>query len=122
MVTLLLHLLRLLPLFCGGHRQLAIENLALRQQLAVYDRLLHRAHRSAPRPLRPRRARPPSPARRPVLRQNHVGAQAVDLSVLIQTQSRLDAHFPAPPSTLPPSSSAATASSRSRTLSCGSSS
>ena len=38
MVTLLLHLLRLLPLFCGGHRQLAIENLALRQQLAVYKR------------------------------------------------------------------------------------
>ena len=38
MVTLLLHLLRLLPFFCGGHRQLAIENLALRQQLAVYKR------------------------------------------------------------------------------------
>ncbi len=38
MVTLLLHLLRLLPFFCGGHRQLAIENLALRQQLAAYKR------------------------------------------------------------------------------------
>src|SRR5437879_114316 len=38
MVTLLLRLLRLLPFFCGGHRQLAIENLALRQQLAVYKR------------------------------------------------------------------------------------
>ncbi len=38
MITLLLHLLRLLPFFCGGHRQLAIENLALRQQLAVYKR------------------------------------------------------------------------------------
>src|SRR5438552_14933794 len=38
MVTLLLHMLRLLPFFCGGHRQLAIENLALRQQLAVYKR------------------------------------------------------------------------------------
>src|SRR5207253_8193463 len=38
MVTLLLHRLRLLPFFCGGHRQLAIENLALRQQLAVYKR------------------------------------------------------------------------------------
>ena len=36
MITLLLHLLRLFPFFCGGHRQLAIENLALRQQLAVY--------------------------------------------------------------------------------------
>ena len=38
MITLLLHLLRLLPFFCGGHRQLALENLALRQQLAVYKR------------------------------------------------------------------------------------
>ena len=47
MITLLLHMLRLLPFFCGGHGQLAIENLALRQQLAVYKR-------AAPRPrLRP---------------------------------------------------------------------
>ena len=38
MITLLLHLLRLFPFFCGGHRQLAIENLALRQQLGVYKR------------------------------------------------------------------------------------
>src|SRR5260370_16765943 len=38
MVTLLLHLLRLLPSVCGGLRQLAIENLALHQQLAVYKR------------------------------------------------------------------------------------
>src|SRR5712664_1163908 len=38
MVTLLLHLLRLLPFLCGSHRQLAVENLALRQQLAVYKR------------------------------------------------------------------------------------
>src|SRR2546430_1823368 len=38
MVTLPPHLPRLLPFFCGGHRQLAIENLALRQQLAVYKR------------------------------------------------------------------------------------
>jgi hypothetical protein len=29
MITLLLHLLRLLPLIVGGYRQLAIENLAL---------------------------------------------------------------------------------------------
>ena len=36
MITLLLHVLRLLPFVCGGHRQLALENLALRQQLAVY--------------------------------------------------------------------------------------
>ena len=34
MITFLLHLLRLLPFLCGGHRQLALENLALRQQLA----------------------------------------------------------------------------------------
>ena len=47
MITLLLHMLRLLPFLCGGHRQLAIENLALRQQLVVYKR-------TAPRPrLRP---------------------------------------------------------------------
>src|SRR3989449_1030217 len=38
MITLLLHLLRLLPFLCGGHRQLALENLALHQQLAVYKR------------------------------------------------------------------------------------
>src|SRR5262245_18582565 len=43
----MLHLLRLLPLLFGGHRQLALENLALRQQLATYKRI-------APRPrLRP---------------------------------------------------------------------
>src|SRR5438034_3505576 len=34
MIILLLHLLRLLPVLCGGHRQLALENLALRHQLA----------------------------------------------------------------------------------------
>ena len=38
MITLLLHLLRLLPFLFGGHRQLAIENLALRHQLSVYKR------------------------------------------------------------------------------------
>ena len=43
MITLLLHVLRLLPFLCGGHHQLALENLALRQQLAVY-------RRSVPRP------------------------------------------------------------------------
>ena len=47
MITLLLHLFRLLPFLVGGHCQLALENLALRQQLAVYQR-------TAPRPkLRP---------------------------------------------------------------------
>jgi putative transposase len=38
MIALLLHLLRLLPFLCGGHHQLALENLALRHQLAVYRR------------------------------------------------------------------------------------
>jgi len=42
MITLLLHLLRLLPFLFGGHRQLALENLALRQQLAVYHRTIIR--------------------------------------------------------------------------------
>jgi transposase InsO family protein len=41
-ITLLLHLLRLLPSLVGGHRQLALENLALRQQLAIYKRTLAR--------------------------------------------------------------------------------
>jgi putative transposase len=43
MITLLLHLLRLFPFLCGGQRQLALENLPLPQQLAVYKR-------SVPRP------------------------------------------------------------------------
>ena len=42
MITLLLHLLRLLPFLFGGHRQVALENLALRQQLAVYKRAIIR--------------------------------------------------------------------------------
>ncbi len=42
MITLLLHLLRLLPVLFGCHRQLALENLALRQQLAVYKRMMTR--------------------------------------------------------------------------------
>src|SRR2546429_9027626 len=37
MITLLLHVLRVLPFLFGGYRQLAVENLALRQQLAVYS-------------------------------------------------------------------------------------
>jgi hypothetical protein len=43
MMTFLLELLRLLPFLVGGHRQLTLENLALRQQLAVDKR-------TAPRP------------------------------------------------------------------------
>jgi hypothetical protein len=42
MITTLLHLLRLFPFLCGGHRQLALENLALRQRLAVYKRTAKR--------------------------------------------------------------------------------
>ncbi len=38
MITLLFHLFRLFPFLCGGHWQLALENLALRQQLAIYKR------------------------------------------------------------------------------------
>jgi transposase InsO family protein len=38
MISTLLRLLRLFPFLCGGHRQLALENLALHQQLAVYRR------------------------------------------------------------------------------------
>jgi putative transposase len=42
MITLLLHLLRLFPFLFGRHRQLALENLALRQQLTVYKRTVTR--------------------------------------------------------------------------------
>src|SRR6266404_9219114 len=42
MITLLLHLLRLLPMLCGCHRQVALENLALRHQLAVYKKMVNR--------------------------------------------------------------------------------
>jgi transposase InsO family protein len=42
MITLLLHLLRLLPILYGGHRQVALENLALRHQLAVYKKRVNR--------------------------------------------------------------------------------
>jgi hypothetical protein len=41
-ITLALHLLRLLPFLVGGCRQLALKNLALRQQRAVYKRTLPR--------------------------------------------------------------------------------
>ena len=42
MITLLLHLLRLFPFLCGGHRHLALDNLALRHQVAVYKRTVGR--------------------------------------------------------------------------------
>src|SRR5437899_7624633 len=38
MITFMLRLLRLLPFLVGSHRHLALENLALRQQLDVYKR------------------------------------------------------------------------------------
>ncbi len=42
MITLMLHL-RLLPVLCGDHHQVALENLALRHQLAVYEKTVNRA-------------------------------------------------------------------------------
>jgi hypothetical protein len=42
MITFVLHLLRLLPFLFGSHCQLALENLALRQQLAVCQRTVTR--------------------------------------------------------------------------------
>jgi putative transposase len=39
---MLLHLLRLFPFLCGGHRRLVLENLALRHQLAVFKRTAKR--------------------------------------------------------------------------------
>src|SRR6516165_10237151 len=42
MISTLLHLVRLFPFLCGGHRQLALENLALRHELAVYKRTVTR--------------------------------------------------------------------------------
>jgi transposase InsO family protein len=42
MISTVLHLLRLFPFLCGGHRQLALENLALHHQLAVYKRTVTR--------------------------------------------------------------------------------
>ncbi len=47
MISTLLHLLRLCPFLCGGHRQLGLENLALRQPLTLYQWTARRA------PLRP---------------------------------------------------------------------
>jgi putative transposase len=42
MIAILLRLFRLLPVLCGSHRHVALENLALRQQLAVYKKTLRR--------------------------------------------------------------------------------
>ncbi len=56
MITLLLHLLRLLPFLCGGHRRLPLENLALRQQLAVYKPLTRSRQESGVREICMRRS------------------------------------------------------------------
>ena len=42
MISILLSILRLLPFFVGGDRHLALENLALRHQIAVYRRTVRR--------------------------------------------------------------------------------
>jgi hypothetical protein len=42
MITILLRLLRLLPLLCGARRHVALENLALRHQLTVYKKTVTR--------------------------------------------------------------------------------
>jgi hypothetical protein len=59
MISTLLHLLRLSPFLCGGHRQLALENLALRQQLAVYKRTATRPNGRG----EPAKGRPQNPWR-----------------------------------------------------------
>ena len=54
MISTLLHLLRLFPFLCGGHRQLALENLALRDRVELEAAVLvvdrHRAVPSLQRP------------------------------------------------------------------------
>jgi putative transposase len=42
MLAALVVVLRSLALICGGHRAVALENLALRQQLAVFRRTVKR--------------------------------------------------------------------------------
>ena len=42
MITLLLHLFRLLLVLCASHRHLVLENLSLRHQIAVYRRTVGR--------------------------------------------------------------------------------
>ena len=42
MLTALMVLLRSISLICGGHRAVALENLALRQQLAALTRTVRR--------------------------------------------------------------------------------
>src|SRR5882724_2318837 len=102
MIRLMLRLLRLLPFLVGGHRQLALENLALRQQLDVYKRTMARPPlRRTDRLFWVVLARVWTGWRRPlvivtpntvVLRQNSVRRQVIDLEGLIQRKFRLDGH------------------------------
>jgi hypothetical protein len=73
MITLLLRLLRLLPFLLGGHRQIALENLALHHQLAVYKRTVSRPRLRRTDRLSFAKTRP--------------DAQVVDPSVLIRTMA-----------------------------------
>jgi hypothetical protein len=52
MPAALLVLLRSFALICGGHRAVALENLALRQQLAVFKRTVQRVRFTNPITLR----------------------------------------------------------------------
>src|SRR5258708_30631436 len=127
MVTLLLHLLRLLPMLCGSHRQVALENFALRHQLAVYKKMVNR-----PKLLRSDRLFWVALSRvwagwrqalvivspNTVLRwqrrrfcehwtklsfaKTSASPHGVDLSPLIHPQSQLDDPSPAPPASSPP--------------------
>ena len=108
MITLLLHVLRLLPFIFGGHRQLAVENLALRQQLAVYKRTTARPKLRT--------------TDRLSFAKTSAGGQVVDLSVMTRALSELDDHVMLRLFGSSPSSLAATASSPSRTWPCASSS
>ena len=49
MLAALVVLLRSVALICSGHRAVALENLALRQQLAVFRRTAKRPPTLAPR-------------------------------------------------------------------------
>ena len=68
MLTALMVLLRSIGLICGGHRAIVLENLALRQQLAVLTRTVKRPQlRSTDRLfwiLRTEACRGPAPERR----------------------------------------------------------
>jgi hypothetical protein len=49
MLAALLVVLRSCALICGGHRAVALENLALRHQLAVFKRTVQRPRLSSSR-------------------------------------------------------------------------